>query len=90
MKNKSSNQCVPYHRLKPLMEYFKIHGSIADIKQNETFEYNGENVKIGWLVTNLRQDKKKGLLSQSVIELLDYMEMNWNLLKRFKRKYMIL
>ena len=64
-------------RISPLMEYFKEHGTIADIKQSDVICVDGEDVNIGWLVTNLRQEKRKGLLQESEIMLLDYIDMNW-------------
>ena len=64
-------------RIAPLIEYFKQNGTLSKIKQTDEYEFNGEMVKIGWLITNLRQEKRKGLLQDSDIVLLDYLDINW-------------
>ena len=79
-----------YGRIRPLISYFKEFGTIDNIKQNQEYEVNGEIVKIGWIVANLRQDKKRGSLSHDLIEILDYMGMNWGKTDFFERKKKIL
>lgn len=64
-------------RIAPLIEYFKQNGTLSKIKQSDEYEFNGEMVKIGWLVTNLRQEKRKGLLQDSDKMLLDYLGIDW-------------
>jgi len=75
-KRKNHNQNF-IKRISPLIEYFKEHGTLADIKQTDTIIVNGEVVRIGWLITNLRQEKRKGLLQDTDIVFLDYFDMNW-------------
>lgn len=64
-------------RISPIIEYFKKNGTISNIKQNEVFEVDGEVIKIGWLITNLRQEKRKGILQDYDIILLDYLGIDW-------------
>ena len=65
------------NRINPLIEYFKVHGTLANIKQTDIITINEEVVRIGWLITNLRQEKRKGLLQDSDIILLEYLDINW-------------
>jgi len=67
-----------YDRIKVLMAYYKEFGTLSNIYQDQEYVYNGEVIKIGWIVSNLRQDKKKGLISKDTVDLLDYMDMNWD------------
>lgn len=79
-----------HKRIKPLVEYYKEYGNIANIKQNQEYMVDGECVKIGWIIANLRQDKKKGVLAEDIIELLDYMGMQWDGNNLFEEKKKIL
>ena len=67
-----------YKRIRPLIAYYKNFGTISSIKQNDEFDFDGERVKIGWIIANLRQDKKKGLLAEDLVDFLNYMGMSWN------------
>ena len=75
-------------RLKPLIEYFKVYGSIGDIKQLDDIVVGG--VKINYLISNLRRDRKKGVLNQETVELLDYMGMVWEPQNPFEKNKKIL
>ena len=68
-----------YSRIRILMEYFKVFGTIGNIRQDTIFK--GE--QIGMKVANLRRDKDN--LSIEIVELLDYMGMNWNGQDIFKK-----
>ncbi len=67
---------VEFKRLEPLKAYYKIFGDISSIKQNEVFEFNGKDINIGDLVSNLRRASDK--LTDNEIELLDMMGMKWD------------
>lgn len=76
-------------RIKPLMKYFKEHGSIADIKQKKDIVII-DGININNLVTALRQEKRRGDLSQETIDLLDYMGMIWEPQNPFEKNKKIL
>lgn len=75
-KRKNHNQNF-IKRINPLIEFFKKNGTIEGIKQTDTTLIDGEVVNIGWLITNLRQEKRKGLLQETDIMLLDYLGIDW-------------
>ena len=72
------NNLDTYKKIRPLMAYFKENGTLKDIKQKTEYDYNGKNVKIGWLVQGLRRDLKNEKISDELKEILDYMEFDWN------------
>ncbi|MBE5734899.1 MAG: hypothetical protein E7361_00375 [Clostridiales bacterium] len=67
----------------PLEHYYKVFGNL-DIKKNEVYEYDGEDVNIGDLVSNIRRKYKAGKLTDDEIEYLELMGMNWNGKDHFK------
>ena len=75
-------------RLKPLIKYFKEHGTIADIRQKHEVIIDG--VRVNFLVTALRRDKRNGNLNQETIDLLDYMGMIWEPQNPFEKNKKIL
>jgi hypothetical protein len=88
MKNKNIDV---YKKIRPLMAYFKEFGTLKDIKQKTEFEYNGEVVKIGWLVQNIRRDLKNEKISSEMKDMLDYMEFDWekNSIFENNKKYLL-
>ena len=67
---------IEYRRLLPLMKYYRVFDNL-EIKQNEVFEYDGTDVNIGWLISNVRRDYKEGKLTNNEIELLELMGIKW-------------
>ena len=57
-------------KIAPLVEYYKEHGTIGDIVVNR-----GD--RLGKLVHNLRNDRKRGRLTDEQIKILDDMGMVW-------------
>jgi hypothetical protein len=51
-------------RMRHLRAYYKEYGSLTDITISSVYVYNGEEVKIGQHLNNLRQLNKRGLLSE--------------------------
>ncbi len=67
----------------PLEHYYKVFGNL-DIKYNEVYEYDGEDVNIGGLISELRRNHKAGKLTDDEIEYLELMGMKWNGNDHFK------
>ena len=62
-------------KIAPLVEYYKQHGTIGDIIVNRNDIY-------GKLVHNLRNDLKRGRLTQEQVKILDDMGMVWKVYTR--------
>lgn len=74
------------NRLAPLVAYYNEFGTLANIKFSEIYKYNGQDVKIGSLINNLRNEYQKGILNNENIELLNNMGMIWTIRERFDDK----
>ena len=73
-----------YSRLDPLIAYYNEFGTIANINQKDVYNYQGQDIQIGYLIRNLRQEYKNGKLTQEEVELLNSMGMVWRATKTFK------
>lgn len=66
-----------FKRIEPLYTYFKEFGSLEGIKQNDVYEIDGKVCKIGLLVSNIRMDRKRGLISDTEVKFLSGMGFDW-------------
>ena len=69
-------------RIAPLIAYYKEFGTIADIKQRDRYEFNGQVYNIGILIHTLKIEYNKGKLEQEEIDLLESMGMRWDKIKQ--------
>ena len=60
-----------------LVAYYYEFGSLAHIKMTEIYNYEGQNVNIGSLVSRLRTNYHKGKLSPKLIDTLNKMGIKW-------------
>lgn len=65
------------HVFASLKEYARIYGSIANIRADDEFVYNGEVCSVGRQITSLRERYHSGELSQKHIEYLEDLGMVW-------------
>lgn len=65
-------------RLEPLIAYYKEFGTLANIKSQDIYNYQGKKINIGVVIQNLRTDYKKNKLSSERIQLLNSMGMMWD------------
>ena len=66
-----------HDQLMPLREYYKQYGTLAMIECKESIIIDGQQYSIGNLVTRLRKDYHKNLLSGDEIATLEAMGMVW-------------
>ncbi len=64
-------------RFNPLVDYYKKNGSLSNILSSEMYEFNGEQIHLGSLISALRRQYKNGLLSQDEIKALESMGIVW-------------
>ncbi len=65
------------NRIAPLRDYYQTYGTIGIIKKDETYIFNGEEVKIYVLVYMLRNEYRKNKLTKQQIKELESMGMIW-------------
>ena len=72
-------------KLQLLENYYKEHGTINDINQKYTVNYNGEEIKLGSFLNDLRKQHKKYILGEKVsdktkerFKFLDGLKIEWN------------
>ncbi|MBO5910137.1 MAG: helicase associated domain-containing protein, partial [Clostridia bacterium] len=64
-------------RKEMLRDYYKEHGTLANIKHSDTYNYKGRNIKIGAYIIYLRARRKAGDLPQKEVEELTHMGIKW-------------
>ena len=64
--------------MEPLKAYYKEFGTISSINASAVYYFADKDVKIGELISSLRQEYKKGILNNETIELLNSMGMIWD------------
>ena len=65
-------------RIAPLIAYYNEFDTLADIKEADKYEVDGQIYNVGILVNRLRQEYKKGKLDINEIKLLESMGMLWD------------
>ncbi len=65
-------------KLKPLIAYYNEFGTINNINILDIYKYQGKDINIGVLISNLRRPERKTNLTKEEIELLNSMGMVWD------------
>ena len=68
-----------YDRFDGLREYYKEFGTLSTITYETTYTYNQKTVNLGSIVYNMRDEYKRGLLSQDLIDEFNSMGMIWGI-----------
>lgn len=66
-----------YKTIEVLMAYFNQYGTLSKIKKDEKFNFNGNEINIGYIISSYRYKYNKGLLTVEEVEQLENMGMKW-------------
>lgn len=66
-------------KLEPLVAYYDEFGTIANIKISDVYIYEGKEVNIGLIISNLRKPNRRSKLTKEEVALLNSMGMVWHM-----------